>query len=340
MRKGRLTLNLDEYNISKATIESVGVFTILWCQFEQCKFDSNANTSRIKAYASTFDLDVDLKALVLALAVKEESRCYLGTTDAERLKNRIYSEQNQGKTEDVQAVLDFLNVFSKRLNFTGCLLYIQRIRNNLFHGLKDIYSLDRQRKMIDAISALIYYLLNKDYKPELCKLKQNELKAIAKYGTAEMQYQLAVKIENEQRYSIDEIEYDLPIMLLRNAAEADHRDAQILLGDHYCGINYTAALKWYRAAESHRHPEAHRKIVNCQLRYGTLATNDIKLLEQQFSQGNIRVGLALGNYYCRKENWDKAVEYYNRVCESTQNDVAKKRAQRSIERIAHLRKST
>ena len=333
-------MNLDEYNISKATIESVGAFTILWCQFEQYKFDSNANTSKIKEYANTFDLDADLKTLVLALAVKEESRRYLGTTDAERLKDRIYSEQNQGRPEDVQAVLDFLNVFSKRLNFTGCLLYIQRIRNNLFHGLKDIYTLDRQRKMIDAISELIYYLLNKDCKPELYKLKPNELKTIAKYGTAEMQYQLAVKIEKEQRYSIDEIEYDLPIMLLRNAAEENHRDAQILLGDHYCGINYSAALKWYRAAENNRHPEAHKKIVSCQLRHGTLVASDIKLLEQQFSQGNIRVGMALGNYYCRKEKWDRAIECYNKVCESTQDGSVKERAQRSIERIAHLRKST
>ena len=95
-------MNLDEYYISKPTIEAVGVFTILWCQFEQYKFNTNASTPKIREYANTFDLSVDLKALVLALAVKRESNIYLGTSDPERLRDRIYSAENRGKAEDVQ----------------------------------------------------------------------------------------------------------------------------------------------------------------------------------------------------------------------------------------------
>ena len=59
-------MNLDEYYISKPTIEAVGVFTILWCQFEQYKFNTNASTPKIREYANTFDLSVDLKALVFS----------------------------------------------------------------------------------------------------------------------------------------------------------------------------------------------------------------------------------------------------------------------------------
>ena len=332
-------MNLDEYYISKPTIEAVGVFTILWCQFEQYKFNTNASTPKIREYANTFDLSVDLKALVLALAVKRESNIYLGTSDPERLRDRIYSAENRGKAEDVQAVLDFLDGFSKQLNFTGCLLYIQRIRNNLFHGLKDIYTLDRQRKMINAISELIYYLLNKDNNPELSALEPSDLKVIAKYGTSEMQYQLAVQIENEHRYSVFEAAHDLPVMLLKSAAEANHRDAQILLGDHYRGVNYKAALKWYRAAENNRHPDAHKKIVLCQLRYGTLTADNIEWFEQQFIQGDIRVGMWLGDYYGRKKKWDEAVEWYSKVYESAHTDSLKARAQRSIESVHSLRES-
>ena len=326
-------MNLDEYYISKPTIEAVGIFTILWCQFEQSKFNANASTSKIREYASAFDLSVDLKALVLALAVKSESKIYLGTSDSERLRDRIYSAENRGKPEDVQAVLDFLDSFSKQLNFTGCLLYIQRIRNNLFHGLKDIYTLDCQRKMISAISELIYYLLNKDYNPELSNLKPSDLKIVARYGTPEMQYQLAVQIETEHRYSISEAAYDLPVMLLKNAAEANHRDAQILLGDYYRGLNYKAALKWYQAAEDNGHPEAHQKIVMCRLRYGTLTADDIRWLEQLFSQGNVQIGMRLGEYYSRKGKCNEAVDWYNKVYESAKSDTLKRRARASIDEI-------
>ena len=117
-----------------------------------------------------------------------------------------------------------------------------------------------------------------------------------------MQYQLAVQIETEHRYSISEAAYDLPFMLLKNAAESNHRDAQILLGDYYRGLNYKAALKWYQAAEDNGHPEAHQKIVMCRLRYGTLTSDDIRWLAQLFSQGNVQIGMRLGEYYSRKEN--------------------------------------
>ena len=151
---------IDRYGINNDTVSIIGEFSILWCRFEQVYFSMHVTSAKLIDLANQIQNDDELSSLYDSL--KSTSVKYLQNTDAPIIMNRIFSERNPGKEQDREQIYEFLNGDSSNPNWPGCMLYIQRIRNNLFHGLKDIYSLDKQKEMFTSICKLLNYILDSD----------------------------------------------------------------------------------------------------------------------------------------------------------------------------------
>ncbi|MBB5336119.1 hypothetical protein [Pectinatus brassicae] len=78
--------------------------------------------------------------------------------DDQTIETRIYSENRQPNVQQKKLISDFLE--GKADNpLPGCSLFILRIRNNMFHGLKDIYTLNEQQEMFIGINSFLKFIL-------------------------------------------------------------------------------------------------------------------------------------------------------------------------------------
>lgn len=148
---------LERYRIKDDMIKSVGEFSILWCQFEQCFFDADATTNKLQKWAESKDCDKEL--IAQCEKVKDATIEYMPEISKKAIQERIFSEKNHGTLEQRNIIYDFL---TKETTLIGCILYIYRIRNNFFHGLKDIYRLNDQNEMFVQINTLLNRILKKE----------------------------------------------------------------------------------------------------------------------------------------------------------------------------------
>lgn len=158
--KGGTYLLVERYGLNEGILISIGQFSILWCQFEQYFFDSDAKQWKIIKWAENYPVDEVL--LACCENVRSSSSTYLCDTGMLTITNRIYSESNQGNEETQKFIYNFLNRIDPETTLKGCMLYIQRIRDNLFHGLKAVYSLNDQKYMFDTINKFLNYILIKE----------------------------------------------------------------------------------------------------------------------------------------------------------------------------------
>ena len=146
----------EKYNCDSNTVRVIGEFTILWCQFELLYFSNNANESKLLEFAQEHLLEVSYFENEYQ-QLKEAANKYLACIDQETIRHRIYSGKHRGNQEKHRHIISFLN--DDAIDWVGCLLFIGRIRDNLFHGLKDVYTLNNQAEMIEAVCAVLDRLI-------------------------------------------------------------------------------------------------------------------------------------------------------------------------------------
>lgn len=78
---------------------------------------------------------------------------HIKTNYEDTIARRVYSTTNGGRPEYIARIKRFLETIN--LDFDGCMLFIERNRNNLLHGEKDIYTLPAQKDMFNAINTLL-----------------------------------------------------------------------------------------------------------------------------------------------------------------------------------------
>ena len=146
---------VERYYCELETIQIIGEFSILWCRFEQVFFGAKAFPGKVEEYSDSIVQSEENKQLYSSL--KQAATDYLLSIDEGTIRSRIYSEENKGNENRRMHIYRFLN--DESLDWVGCLLFIERIRDNLFHGLKDVYSLNHQKEMFIAICKLLDYFL-------------------------------------------------------------------------------------------------------------------------------------------------------------------------------------
>ena len=154
-------MRVNQYGISNETISVIGEFSILWCAFEREFFSNNATSAGIQHWAEHCPVTGDL--LVLCEKLRTVSVEYLKIIDIHTIRYRLYSDKDNGKPERIELILQFLENSNEHSVVPGCFIFIQRIRNNLFHGLKDIHTLNDQKAMFQAICDILDYTLNTEH---------------------------------------------------------------------------------------------------------------------------------------------------------------------------------
>ena len=150
---------LERYELQDETIMTFGAFSILWCQYEQAYFESNFNYKDLEKWVSSLECTKNIGFWYER--IREETKQYMGYVNADSIQNRIFSVKNKGKPTYRDSIEKFLD--GSEFCLIGCFLYIKRIRDNMFHGLKSVYSLDNQRSMINAICGMLNEVLENDH---------------------------------------------------------------------------------------------------------------------------------------------------------------------------------
>ncbi len=146
---------IKEHFVDEETILTLGTFTVLWAQFELEYCDKFASPSKIHDLMKEYHPNTKLCSLYVD--IKTKALEYIGKYNKDTIAKRVYSTTNGGRPQYIARIKCFLE--TSDLDFDGCMLFIERIRNNLLHGEKDIYTLPEQKDMFDAINTLLNEIL-------------------------------------------------------------------------------------------------------------------------------------------------------------------------------------
>ena len=152
------------YNVEQDMIDIVGEFTLHWNLFERHYCERGANPNAIKR----IDLSAyegDLRPYIDAF--RETIQRWLYHTEKTpvsdvRVKELLYSEsKSKWKTppEHFKRVVGFVREEFNDIN--SCLLCVERVRNNLFHGEKAVDTLSHQRQLLTTANELLSHLTSK-----------------------------------------------------------------------------------------------------------------------------------------------------------------------------------
>ena len=157
-------MQFDELAVARfvlpETIEAIGRFTITWNLFEH-NYLNNKGSEKALSELSFSPID-DETMTVLNELIEYFRRSLL---DYYRFDQQVFDDHliiekfyhsKMTRSSHVLQIKDFLNYENSDLK--ACLYAICRIRNNLLHGEKDIYSIDGQRNLINTASEILAFL--------------------------------------------------------------------------------------------------------------------------------------------------------------------------------------
>lgn len=151
---------VGECQYSEDTITTLGKFAILWNMFENEKFDKYCTKDKIKN--KTYDITINNDIILFMSNLKMALINYLTTpklSQKSQVVKMFYDNNDINVIEN--HVYEYLNdkPLSDEDKLQGCLFVCLRLRNNLFHGIKDKYSLDDQVKIFKALNNLLEYIV-------------------------------------------------------------------------------------------------------------------------------------------------------------------------------------
>ena len=144
--------------LTQETVIEIGKFAVLWCAFEKDQCGNECSPNKIIEMEGRIEKLNKIPFKKLADELKKRSE-HLRLDIDNYVKTNLYPKHGaritpKDKEEYMPTVIEFIT--SKGNNRPiGALLAIYRIRNNIFHGLKDLHFLDDQRELFKAISAVL-----------------------------------------------------------------------------------------------------------------------------------------------------------------------------------------
>lgn len=142
-------------NLDNKTIIEIGKFAILWNIFESQKMGNNCIEDKLKELSSKVITSANWKKFACELKKRSE----IVSLDTNEYVDSGLSLGKGIMKRNKQIVKDFINSNGEG-NLDGGLIAIYRIRNNMFHGLKDWTQLDEQIELFASINKIIEEILN------------------------------------------------------------------------------------------------------------------------------------------------------------------------------------
>lgn len=139
-------------DLNDELVMEIGKFAILWNIFESDYFDKQCTPEKIKSACTRLSID-KIKQSNLAKALNER-RSWFGQLYIDYIKDNLYSDTRKPSEDKINAIENFLKQEGDNLIY-GCLLSVQRIRNNLMHGLKCVEELNSQLDLFKAVNDVL-----------------------------------------------------------------------------------------------------------------------------------------------------------------------------------------
>lgn len=144
-------VNIHNCSLQQDTVLSIGKFAILWNIFEREKCNNSCTVSKIEKLA--FNTSDKWQRLAEVLKHRQEQ---FGLTEGQYIARKL---RQQGlNSERIEKINKFLQSDGKT-NIVGGLFAIYRIRNNMFHGLKEYQMLDGQKELFNAVNNVLESVL-------------------------------------------------------------------------------------------------------------------------------------------------------------------------------------
>lgn len=146
---------IAKQKIKSSIVNEIGKFAILWSCFERYCCNNHCNSSILKNKSELISIS-DEKAKILHDTLKKRMEINNNNTN-DYIQCGLYPKgSNQHSKDDELYMEQFINDSDKpNDNIIGCLLVIQRIRNNMMHGLKDIHGLEEQIDLFQAVNGVL-----------------------------------------------------------------------------------------------------------------------------------------------------------------------------------------
>lgn len=148
---------LSSIGIENETIIEIGCFAILWGRIEYCFFENFYKSEKLLPFSQKLSKHMDCSKWFSDII--NELKNWNSTVSTDELISRL-----RPCASDNTKLKHILNNTSDNEHQTWACLYIcARIRNNMFHGEKDEWKLNSQKK--------IFMVIN-NFLTELLKIKQ------------------------------------------------------------------------------------------------------------------------------------------------------------------------
>lgn len=143
-------INISGIEFNKETVLEIGKFAILWNIFEKEKCQNDFNIERLSVFI--FSKIAELYWVKLSKVFQNRVDTYDDNVD-----NYINSKLSIGRgLKDIEKeyVKEFINTEGQN-SLIGGLIAIYRIRNNMYHGLKDVSCLNAQIDLFKGINEFL-----------------------------------------------------------------------------------------------------------------------------------------------------------------------------------------
>lgn len=143
-------IKIKNKDFEKETVLEVGKFAILWNIFENEKCNKDCSIEKLRNIAEIYETSIKWEDLALALRKRADNQ---GVNFSEYVDEYLSlgNGLNGGQKEEVKKFLES----GGHKNLSGGLIAIYRIRNNIFHGLKDWTLLDEQIDLFQSLNTFL-----------------------------------------------------------------------------------------------------------------------------------------------------------------------------------------
>lgn len=152
---------LKQIGASDQIILELGKFSLLWNAFERILFKQECSINKIKNYQHYDKINNEKYYLNLL----NELLTYFNKKKTEItkdfIKQKLYSNNRNEYQIEVENVLKN-DSHGKELQI-GTILILFRLRNNMFHGLKDCFNINHQYQLFVSANSLLNYVITEIY---------------------------------------------------------------------------------------------------------------------------------------------------------------------------------
>lgn len=149
------------FQITQETIQSVGEFSINWSLFEKYYCDCFCKPWKIDEIIDFSPYEEKIVPLIPKFRTLMNAwfKYQNKEINDDGVSDILYTEENEGSNYRSR-IVSFLT--SDSTSVVDCMLCIERLRNNLLHGEKEAFELNRQRELIETATSILYVLTNWD----------------------------------------------------------------------------------------------------------------------------------------------------------------------------------